>query len=107
MRRTRACPVSWTGAAERREPVARLGNRGGAGLGVNGRIIAAEVERRLGEYRSCRKAVLVDQPAEDVDAFDACVRIGARLDCSSRGDRNLEVDAAVKPVLLGSARAGG
>jgi len=64
-------------------PVARLGNPGGAGLGVDGRVIQAEVERRLRVYRSGRAAVLVDQPAEDVDAFDACVRIGARLECSS------------------------
>jgi hypothetical protein len=65
---------------ERWEPVARLGNRGGARSWPE-RAQIREVERRLGEYRSCRKAVLVDQPAEDVDPFDACVRIGACLEC--------------------------
>ena len=32
------------------------------------------------EYGSGRAAVLVDQPAENIDPFDACARIGDRFD---------------------------
>jgi hypothetical protein len=82
------------GRCGRSGPVGRFGSRRGAGAGVKGRV-GRRVGRRLGECRSGRAAVFVDQPAKDVDAFDACVRIGARLERSS-GDRDLEVDAAVK-----------
>ncbi len=45
--------------------------------------------RRTASGKQCWSggaAVFVDESAEDVNPFDACVRIGARLDWSS-GDR--------------------
>jgi len=82
-------PAAWLRLARARYP------RPADGASRLGPICHPTEHSRPGEYRSGRAAVLVDQPAENVDAFDACARIGGRLGRSPPGDRNLEVDAAV------------
>jgi hypothetical protein len=105
MGRTWCVPGQLDGRCGTSGPVARLGNPGRRRSWRERARHPADVERRLGQYRSGRAAVLVDKSAEDVDAFDACIRFGGCAERSPRVDWSLEVDAAVGPVLRGSARA--
>jgi hypothetical protein len=51
--------------------------------------------------------VFVDQSAEDVGAFDVSGRRDGRAVISRRGDRDLEVDAAVRPAGVVVQQVGG